>query len=128
MNIDGDYFFYHGLVDQRKEIEAELLQGIIQDKRSLFYDRSFGAGIAEYENTPGGLTLEVGMKYDIASWVARRNQEVSDGTNGTRDLRAITSQGAIKITQRQGEADVQILYLPYFDYQKPGVVQTPLTA
>jgi len=49
MNIDGDYFFYYGLVDQRKEIEADLVQIIMQDKRGLFYDRSYGAGVGEYE-------------------------------------------------------------------------------
>jgi hypothetical protein len=127
MNLDGDYFFFYGSVDQRKEIEADLVQGIMQGKRSLFYDRSFGAGVPEYENTAGGLSLEVNMKYDISAWVARRNREVSDGTNGTRDRRVVTSQSAIKIDQRRGEADVQVLYIPFFDYEDPGIVQVPLT-
>jgi hypothetical protein len=53
VDLDGDYFFYYGQVDQRKEIEADLLTGIIQDKRSLFYARSYAAGIGEYENAAG---------------------------------------------------------------------------
>lgn len=128
MNIDGDYFFFYGQVDQRKEIEADLITLVMQDKRSLFYDRSFGAGIGEYENTPGGLSLEVNMKYDIATAIAKRNYEVTDGTNGTRDRRAISSQSAIRIDQAPGEVDVQVLYIPYFDYQNPGIVRVPLTA
>lgn len=127
MNLDGDYFFFYGQVDARKEIEADLVQGVMQAKRSLFYNRQYGAGVPGYENTAGGLTLEVNMKFDIAGWVAQRNREVSTGTNGTRDRRVVTSQSAIKINQRRGEADVQILYIPFFDYQSPGIVQVPLT-
>jgi hypothetical protein len=127
MNLSGDYFFFYGQVEQRKEIEADLVQGIMQAKRSLFYDRSYGAGVPGYENTAGGLSLEVNMKYDVSAWVAQRNREVSNGTNGTRDRRVVTSQSAIKINQRRGEVDVQILYIPFYDYQNPGIVQVPLT-
>lgn len=127
MNLSGDYFFFYGQVDARKEIEADLVQGVMQAKRSLFYDRQFGAGVPGYENTAGGLSLEVNMKYDITAWIAKRNREVSTGSNGTRDRRVVTSQSAIKIDQRRGEADVQVLYIPYFDYENPGIVQVPLT-
>lgn len=126
VDLDGDYFFYYGIVDLRREIEADLLTGIIQDKRSMFYTRSYGAGIGEYENAPQGLALEVGMKYDIASWMARRNSEVSTGANGTRDRRAVTSQGAIRIGQGPDGVDVQVLYVPFFDYEKPGIVTVPM--
>lgn len=127
MNLDGDYFFFYGLVDQRKEIEGDLFQGIMQSKRSMFYARQYGAGVPEYENTAGGLSLEVNMKYDIASWIAQRNKEISTGTDGTRDRRVVTSQSAIRINQRMGEVDVQVLYIPFYDYQAPGIVQVPLT-
>jgi hypothetical protein len=127
MNLSGDYFFFYGQVDERKEIESDLVQGVMQNKRSLFYDRSYGAGIPQYENTAGGLSLEVNMKYDITAWIAQRNREVSDGTKNTRDRRVVTSQSAIKINQRQGEADIQVLYIPYFDYNNPGIIKVPLT-
>jgi hypothetical protein len=127
MNLSGDYFFFYGQVDERKEIESDLVQGVMQNKRSLFYDRSYGAGVPQYENTAGGLSLEVNMKYDITAWIAQRNREVSDGTKNTRDRRVITSQSAIKINQRQGEADIQVLYIPYFDYNNPGIIKVPLT-
>lgn len=126
--ISSDYFFYYGLVDQRAEISSDITQGVMQPKRSLFYDRSFGAGISEYENTPGGLSLEVGIKYDIASWIAQRNSEVSDGSNDTRDRRAVASQGSISVEQNGTDIDVAVLYIPYFDYQTPGIVSTSLTA
>jgi hypothetical protein len=127
MNLSGDYFFFYGQVDERKEIESDLVQGVMQNKRSLFYDRSYGAGVSQYENTAGGLSLEVNMKYDITAWIAQRNREVSDGTKNTRDRRVVTSQSAIKINQRQGEADIQVLYIPYFDYNNPGIIKVPLT-
>jgi hypothetical protein len=127
MNLSGDYFFFYGQVDERKEIESDLVQGVMQNKRSLFYDRSYGAGVPQYENTAGGLSLEVNMKYDITAWIAQRNREVSDGTKNTRDRRVVTSQSAIKINQRQGEADIQVLYIPYFDYNNPGIIKVPLT-
>jgi len=125
---DIDYFFYYGLTDQRAEIEADLSQGLMQSKRSMFYDRSFGAGVPEYENAPQGLALQVSLKYDIAAWVARRNQEVSDGSNGKRDRRAITSQNAIQIVQSGDGVDVMVLYIPFFDYQKPATVTLPVSS
>jgi len=122
-----DYFFHYGQVPLRDEVLSDLNQGLIQDKRSIFYDRSFGAGVPEYENFPRGLSLEIGMRYDIASWVARRNLEVSNGTNGTRDRRAVTSQDAIRITPVGDDGlEVQVFCVPYADYQTPTVINIPM--
>ena len=125
---DIDHFFFYGQIEPRSEIEADLRQGLMQEKRSMFYDRTFGAGVPEYENAPQGLSLQVSLKYDIASWIARRNQEVSDGTNGKRDRRAVTSQNAIQITQSADGVDVNVLYIPFFDYEKPATVTIPVGA
>jgi len=124
--VDIDYFFYYGKVDQRDEIEADLLQGLTQAKRSMFYYRGFGAGVPGYENYPQGLSLQISLKFDVASWIARRNLEVSDGTNGKRDRRAVTSQNAIAIIQGENGVDINVLYIPYFDYEKPAMVTVPV--
>jgi hypothetical protein len=118
-------FFYYGKTELHQEIEADLNQGMTQEKRSLFYNRSFGAGVPEYENYPKGLSLEIGMRYDIASWVARRNLEVSNGTNGTRDRRAATSQNAITITTDSDTVYVQVFCILYADYQNPTTIKIP---
>lgn len=120
MNID--YFFYYGQIEPRAEIEADLIQGLCQDRRSMFYHRSFGAGIPEYENSPIGLALDVSLRYEAASWVARRNREVSDGSGGTRDRRAITSQSVITIDSGNGGLDVTVPYIPYFDWKNPSSI------
>lgn len=124
--MDMDYFFFYGTVEERAEIEADLKIGLMQDKRSMFYNRSFGAGVPDYENTAGGLAADVALRYSIASWISRRNSEVSDGSNGTRDRRVLASQSAIQISQSPGNIDIKVLYVPYFDYQKPSVITIPL--
>lgn len=120
--MDIDYFFFYGQLDQRKEIEADLLCGLAQGRRTMFYHRSYGAGIPEFENSPVGLALNVSLRYEAAAWVARRNLEVSDGTGGYRDRRAVTSQPAIEISGSGGQVDVQVPYVPAFDVGSVGRV------
>lgn len=124
--VDIDYFFFYGKTSLGEEIDADLRQGLMQPKRSMFYHRSFGAGITEYENTPQGFALQVSMKYDIATWISKRNLEVTDGSDGTRDRRAVTSQSAITIDQGTDGVDVQVLYIPYYNYQKPATISLPV--
>lgn len=126
MAVDADYFFYYGMLDEREEIEADLRIGVMQSKRSMFYYRSFGAGISDYENESPGLSVEVSLKYDIALWVARRNQEVTGGVDGFRDRRALTSQNAISVTRDEEGFLVNMLYIPYFDYEKPARISVPI--
>jgi hypothetical protein len=124
--MDADYFFYYGQVDQRAEIEAELLAGAVQGKRTMFYHRSYGAGVSDHENAPIGLATSVALRYELASWVARRNLEVSDGSRGYRDRRAVTSQSAIEVTNEGGSVEVRMGYIPFFDWRRPGEIPVPV--
>ena len=48
---DFDVFFYYGEPgsDLDLEIESDVLGGIIQPKRSLYYNRAEGCGVTEKE-------------------------------------------------------------------------------
>lgn len=120
---DIDLFFFYGLNDLGLEIEHDIMQGLLQAKRSMFYFREEGAGVAEYENYPSGHFMQVSMRYDIANWIAQRNTRVSDGTDNLPDRRVATSQSIIAIENLQGEVDVQVLYIPFFSYEKPNIIQ-----
>ena len=119
---DIDMFFFYGLNDIDLEIEHDLLYGLLQPKRSLFYFRSEGAGVEEYENFPSGYFMQVSLRYDMANWVAQRNTRVSDGTKGYPDRRIAVSQATIDIDTLKGNIDVQVLYIPYYNYEKPTVI------
>lgn len=118
---DIDIFFYYGDNDLGLEVEAELLRGILQPKKSMFYNRDEGAGVFEYENRPSGLTIDVGLRYDIANWVSVNNTRVTDGSEGYPDRRIAVSQNTIKIDRKNGQMDISVLYIPFFNYQKPNV-------
>jgi hypothetical protein len=126
VKIDVDHFYFYGKIDESEELEADLFQGLIQDKRSLFYNRAYGAGVPSYENAPGGFYLQVSLPYDIVLWFAKRNQVVSDGSNGYRDRRAVTSQTVISIEQKVGQLDVNVPYVPYFNRERMQALQVPI--
>lgn len=123
-----DHFFYYGLDEVDREIDSDLIVGLFQPKRSLFYDPKDGVGITEYENLPAGFYLEVSLKYDIISWISRRNQVVADGdTIGTHDRRVATSQAVIRVDSdvQKGEVNVTVNYVP-FSTMKPAAVTLPI--
>jgi len=117
-----DYFFYYGLSPLDEETKHDMVVGLLQPKRSLFYDRNDGAGVGEYENYPGSLVLQVDLRYSIAMWVSRRNGEVSKGNAGYPDRRVAVSQSTISVDvgtdSKAGEVDVGVSYIPYADYAK----------
>lgn len=119
---DFDLFLFYGSSDIDLEIEHDVMKGVLQPKRSLFYFREEGAGAGEYENYPSGFFMQVSLRYDIANWIAQRNTRVSDGSNGYPDRRVATSQAVIKIENLKGEVDIQVLYIPFYSYEKPNVI------
>lgn len=121
-----DIFFFHGEVDPNLEIQSEITQGILQPLRTMFYNRSDGSSVHERENFPNAVALQVGVKYDIASYIAFRNQNVSDGTNGKVDKRVAVSQTTINVENEENGLAVRILYIPLKDTQKPQVINLPL--
>ena len=85
----SDFFFDYGTGrnDVMDEIAHDIATGLIQSKRSLFYDRGDGVGLQDYENTPGNVVSQLLLKFDIVSWAGRRNDIVVNGQDGYPDKR-----------------------------------------
>jgi hypothetical protein len=112
MGENLERFLYYGSLPVEDETQHDLKTGLMQERRKLFYNRDFGAGISEYENSGAGVALVVGLLYDIVTWITKRNGEVTDGSRGTKDRRAITSQSVIDVKQGDnGEVDVDVGYI-----------------
>jgi hypothetical protein len=118
-----DIFFNYGNNDLDLEIESDLMMGLLQPKKSLCGDRSYGAGISDKENYSNTVSLSVGLKYDIALHIAKQNLNIN---SQNPDRRVATSQNSIKISQSGGNLDVSVLYIPYKDYRKSSTISLPL--
>jgi hypothetical protein len=116
-----DYFFNYGKSPLDEEIRHDVVLGLLQPKRSLFYDRADGAGIEDNEQHPSGIILQIEAKSSIVSWIGRRNTEVSNGTKGFPDRRIAASQETVDVVSdhKSGELDITVLYIPLADYKQP---------
>ena len=121
-----DIFFYYGLSDLDLESRFDLFQILIEEKRSLYYNRQESAGITEYENNPNSLNLQINAKYDIASAIAYRNTIVTTGANNTTDRRIAISQNSIGFEVTGENLDIKVLYFLYADYEQPKSNSFPL--
>lgn len=119
---DFDCFFFYGQNPLDLEIESDLMAGMLQNKHSMFYNRSYGAGINE--NYPNSLTQAVILPYNIAQHVGIQNQKISDGNDPKYpDRRIAVSQAAIQVQQSNNEMLVVVPYISFSDYsQMKGVV------
>jgi hypothetical protein len=127
---DFDIFFFYGEPggDLDMEIQADILSGLTQPARQMFYNNNDGAGIVEKENNPISLVLQIGLRVNIVNWVSFRNTEVTDGTNGTPDRRVAISQNSISIdSDDTGNLQIMATYLAFKDSKKPKTVTVPLT-
>lgn len=112
-------FFFYGQGNIEQEIKHDILVGVTNPKRTMFYDREYGTDIDSYENKPISATMEVGIAFSVVEFMARRNNRVSDGSNGTRDRRVASSQSVIEISSKnRNDIDVEIRYIPFNDYEK----------
>ena len=127
---DADLFFFYGEPgsDVDMEIQSDLLAGLMQSKRTLFYNRQDSAGVADKENFPNSLILAIMSRYDVTTWNAYRNAQVSDGTNGNPDRRISVSQSSVSVLKNEkGEFDISVGYIPFKNYQSFGSVNIPIT-
>ena len=115
---DIGILLFWGQLDIDLEIESDLMRGLLQPKRSMFYNRDDSAGVGDWENYPNSLFMSVNMKYNIADWASRRNTVVGDGTHNTLDRRVAISQSAIIIYQTGSDCDVTVIYIPFYDYNQ----------
>lgn len=125
---DFDIFFYYGKNDLEIETKSDLMQNLLQRKRSLFYNRSLdSAGVSDYENLPDGLALRVNLPYDIVNSISKRNQFVSNGSDGYRDRRVAISQSTIRINgDNVGNIKATVLYIPLADFKQSESLSVPL--
>jgi len=125
--FSSDYFFYHGKNSLQEECRFDLVSELLQSKRSMFYARSFGAGVTEYENYPNGLTLQIGLRYDIAQAIALRNQRVTSGEDNYPDRRIALSQFSIEFIREGGDnLSLTVIYFLYADYSDSRSISLPV--
>lgn len=121
---DFDNFFYYGLGNLDDEIKSDLFVLLLQPQRSLFYSRDRNsAGIFKYENLPGGVNMEIGIRFDIISAIGKRNLSVS-ANNPNRQVAA--SQSEIIINQERGQVDVTVPYIPLKDFRQSDSITIPV--
>jgi hypothetical protein len=122
-----DNFFYYGLQDLSFENKCDMYQLINQPKNSMYYNRSDGGGVDEYVNFPIGFMIQVGIKYNLTSAVARRNSLVTSGSNNTKNRQTYTSQNVIDVqVSDKGNVDVNMNYYDAFDFTNIKNVNLPV--
>lgn len=113
---DFDNFFYYGQGDLKREIESDIHSIVNQETRSLYYNRdNDSAGLDQYENTPNSIVQSVLIPYNIVSALSKRNVNVGNGQNGSKDRRIAVSQNSVKINNKENFIDVSIFYIALFD-------------
>lgn len=111
-------FFYWGEMPLADEVADDILAGLCQSKRTMYYNREYGAGIGDYENAPVSLSTVVMIKYDATRFMATRNGAVTDG-NGGPDRRAATSQSIITVEPDGAGLNVVVPYIMLADMTRP---------
>lgn len=124
---DFDMFFYYGLNDLDLETRHDIMLNVMQPKRSLLGNRSLdAAGVSDYENTPVGINQQIKLPFDIVESIARRNQYVSNGENGTKDRRVALSQSIVRVeADTMGNVNIMVLYIPLASF-KQSEISIPL--
>jgi hypothetical protein len=117
INPSWENFFYYGenLFMIEEEDEFDIIQGIMQSLKSLFYFRQEGAGIQELENNPNSFILLLIGRYNIVKWVAFRNTYIISN-NFNRQI--IVSQDSIGITQEYNKVNIDVGYRNYKNINK----------
>lgn len=124
---DFNIFFEYGNLDQELEDASDILSGLLQRKRSMYYYRQEGSGVPLKENYPNSAAMVVSLRYEVVNWISFRNTQVSDGTNNTRDRRVASSQSQVGFKQdKKGNLDMSVLYLPFSNFTKPREVSIPM--
>lgn len=119
-------FFYWGIIPLTDEIQDDILWGLVQGKRSLFYNREYGAGLSDYENAPISASTMVMLKYEATRFMAIRNNVVSDGSDGAVDRRAATSQEVVTVEKIGAGFDVTVPYWMLADLSRQKSVSLPI--
>jgi hypothetical protein len=121
--LPWDTFFYHG-EELDDDIRNDIIIGVVQSKRSFFFNRQDSAGVSSKENFPDSLSTFIGIQYAVAKWVGYRNSYVSDQDP---DQRVATSQFAITTeSNKQGKLSVKIPYISFKDQRDLNIINIPI--
>jgi hypothetical protein len=121
---DVDIFFYYGKSDLDLETRSDIMQNLLQSRRSLFYDRSNDcAGIKDFENYPNTLGLQILLPYSIVDALSKRNFTVSAEN---LDRRVAVSQSTIKVSSDKNGIGINVFYIPFFNLENPTNLNIPL--
>jgi hypothetical protein len=120
-----DTLFYYGMKTVEEENEQDLLLLVQQPVMSMFYNRSFGCEI-NY-NYPMSVISQALTARSIASAVAIRNQNVSDGSDGNPDRRVALSQNTVSVEDKpNGYRTITLLYFNFANMTVPTTLNVPV--
>ena len=117
---DDDLFFYYGEHDIQIEAQHDIMEQMLQPKRSYYYNRREAVGIDQYENYPSGTFLMILLRFLITDAIAYKNTVVEDGSYSDLDRRVALSQASIGIEESPlniGELVVRLQYILFMDYE-----------
>jgi hypothetical protein len=124
-----DVFFFYGEPgsDVDMETQSDIVSGLMQEKRSLYFDRRNSAGVTEKENMPNSVSTAIFLRYDVTNWISYRNSQVGDGLNGTKERRVVCSQNTVLISKNnKGEINLNVYYIPFINISQPKNVVLPI--
>jgi len=124
--MDIDHFFYYGQTEQKTEIQGDVELCLLTPYRTMFYMRSYGSEISEYENKPVSEISKMLLRYNIVKAIANFNTFTTTGARGYRDRRVLTSQKEIEISANGQNIDIQVGYLPMYDTNNRGQLDLSL--
>jgi hypothetical protein len=119
-------FFYAGTMPLVDEVSDDLTVGLVQPRKSLFYNRGYGCGISGYESFPTSLTSQVSIKYEAARLFAVRNNVVTSGQDGFPDRRAVTSQPLINVVKEESSYSLSVQYILMADMTRSRSITVPM--
>ena len=115
---DINIFFFYGTLPLELETEHNLMSGLVQTERSMYYNRSDSVGIDSFENHPNNLILQILLRFQIANWVNFYNSYTGDGTGKSKERRVAISQFSISFEQLEDRLSLDVLYIPFSDYSQ----------
>lgn len=121
-----DHFFFYGKTDQETEIRGDVEMCLLTPFRKMFYMRSYGSEISEYENKPISEISKMLLKYNVTKALATFNSVTTNGADGTRDRRVLTSQNEISVKSTGQNVDIQVGYLPMYNTNSKGQLDLSL--
>lgn len=124
-----DAFFYYGTSrgDIDVEIKDDIKAGVIQKKRSIYYNRQYGSDITRRENYPNTSILTISFRYDVINWIVNRNENLPALEGSQKDRRVAVSQSTINFfNDDKGNVEIDLYYIPFSKNRKADTITLPV--